>query len=229
MPIASANLINVPRIIRGSGEDGVVHDSVRLRTDFNTDAHATHGAAIWPGSFLTNNIGGVTLTGSCVGVRTAATNYGQSAGWQTVAIYNTNGNRLPYQYLSTTDLDAADYIIEAIPLGGCSIEISENSSHNPITDIAAKTGYFCEIYVTDPVAADVARDKANNPFGQATGVIKLTSVTAAFPASRTAAENAEMFQFEGIAGGPENPAFNASTSIGVRNFIVKIASPDSSQ
>ena len=96
-----------------------------------------------------------------------------------------------------------------------------------ITDAQVAAGDYVDILVTQPVAAEVARLKANNPFGQPSATIKIDSSSIrAFASGRTGSGLAEMFQLVAVAPAPENQRDADSVA---RNFIVKVADPRSNQ
>lgn len=209
MPGVVQNQLKIPDV-HIAGVNGVRMARIKFHPD------DTHQTGIWPGIF------------------TLADTYGQdaivansaSAGYQVKVIYDANMKKLPLQYVTATELDAAAYYADAIPVGGVTWIASEDADTTPITEANSGSGAvtYATFIITAPAGVQIAT--VDGPFATPTGSILIDSSTVAASATNPAQMTIQLL---GPSGAADNPPYSATTLANPRQFLFKFITAEQSQ
>lgn len=185
------------------------------RTFIQTSGLDTHANSIQPDCWV------YASTNGYIAVPSSFT----AAAFRVISVRDANGQKLNYQYVSTTTLniDANVFILEVEPLGGLVWRIAEDGLVTPISDNAS-TGWpglpYCLVLITDPT---VVLPPTGNPIGAAQFVTLLNSDTIT-----STATNASV-KIIGVDPEAGNPAYSATAALNRRVFLVIAYNPAASQ
>lgn len=142
-----------------------------------------------------------------------------AAAFRVISVRDANGQKLNYQYVSTTNLniDANVFILEVESLGGLVWRVTEDGLATPISDDAT-TGWpgkpYVLVLITDPT---VVVAPPGNPIGAPPFVTLLDSSTIT-----STATNASM-KIIGVDPEAGNPTYSATPATNSRRVFLAIA------
>jgi hypothetical protein len=154
--------LKMPRVY-SYGNNGVSAKATLVKMS----ADDTHTVGVWPGMWTLASTNGQisTATGS------------DTVDYVVEAIYDAAGKLLDKQYLTAAQLNASDYYISAVPIGGIIFEITEDGVTAPISaaESGATTAMYADIIVAEPDAASIS--STDDPYGAPCGSLMISSNT----------------------------------------------------
>jgi len=184
----------VPKILNQNGSP------VGAEPNFVTIPDATYSYGIAVGGWLTSTGAVCDATGDI-------------PYYQVIALYDIYGRHITKQYLTTTELDAADHKAEVIRIdsnSGVTLEMGEDGVTSTITAAQADGTYYYDYVVAEP---GTVSDEVN-PYAGALTKIQIDSNTG----SQT--PGTLPLRVVRPSNDPQNPAYDGSTA---RNFQVVIS------
>lgn len=204
MPGVSTPQINLPRIVGGPGDRGVV-----VNQSLQPLKASGHTTALVPGVFLFSNTGlEVWNTGDA------------SAAYVVKSIFDQYGNMLPSQYISVADLNAGSSAkVSVMNIGGIRFEITEDALTTQLAD--TDVGKHGNIIVTAITSGQTSF--VDNPIG--VGVDSTWYLDSS--ATPGGLSGAKMWLIDSLSNSAGNPGPAAS---GVkRNWVVTCGTATYSQ
>ena len=146
-----------------------------------------------------------------------------SADYYVAGLFDARGVRLPKQYVSKAELEAADYYFLGYPIGNIVFAITEDGLTTPITDGNSGSGVatYADIVVTSPTALEIGA--VDQPYGNPLGTITVDSNTVNTTAGTLT------LQLLGLYPGVDNNPYSATASASPRTFLAKLRSAGVSQ
>jgi len=186
-----------------------------------TSTSDTHLHGIWPGMFVVASTNGYIAVKGTETISGDSTSFA-SADYVVNAIRDAQGQKLPVQYVTTTQLGAAAYILEVIPIGSVEFYITEDGDTTPITnaDSGGVAARYCNVVITEP-SSSLNPVTGYNPITTTWGKFLLDS------SSVTGTAGSTSMQLLGVASIPQN-AYSA-TAGSQRVFKAKVRSAGQSQ
>jgi len=209
----------VPQIVGGPSTLGPSVNTTRIRTS----ASDTHVGSIWSGCWL---IASTNSHIACSGTGGGSPSPDASASYVVAQIFDSNGVRVPGQYVHEDELNTsgAIYILEVYPIGGLVFDILEDGDTTPITEANSGSGAarYAEFTVTEPDALTPTPTTllARNPFARVQGRILLDST------SVTGTVGTVTLQLLGASPTADNAEYSAS---GARMFRAKFVAAQASE
>lgn len=154
-----------------------------------------HTSDIAPGTWLVDSTG-------WIGIASNAT----AASYVVVAIYDSSMRAVKDQYLTAAQANAAQYYVDAFPVGGCEFEMIEDGTGGGM-NVTTYPSY------ADIVVGTSITFGANALVGTATVNYKVDSSTLSTSSSNL------FLQILAPGGGPDNPAYDGTTA---RRWRVKV-------
>lgn len=177
--------------------------SLASRTIYTSTSDTHTSKPISVGSFLTASTNSHIL----------AVDGEDTLSYWVAQIFDAQRRSRTFQYVTAAELAAASFGMLCIPAAACDWEIEEDALVTPLTDAMASGLYYCDINITVPTAAQIAKGNLM-PFTGPVHVTKLDSDTANTTAGSLT------FRIKGIS--PRNTqAYSATAGASPRVFIVE--------